>query len=63
MTILNRLKYAWFVTVAFIGLAMLICMIALPRFAEVVFSSVFVVPVFVIVLLLAPLMQKHLRFK
>jgi len=63
MTILNRLKYAFVMNVLFVGVGVVIAMIFSLDLGEVLFSEKLFYPLLVASLLVAPLLERHLKFK
>jgi hypothetical protein len=60
---INRLIYAFFLTIVAVGIMTLIIMVFSLDVGETVFSEVFFVPVFIISYLVAPLLNKHIKLE
>jgi hypothetical protein len=63
MTILNRLKYAWFLSVTIVGVGVVIAMIFSLDIGEMLFSGKVVLPLLVVTFFVAPFLEKHMKFK
>lgn len=63
MTILNRLKYAFVMNVVFVGVGVVIALIFSLDIGEVLFSGKAFYPLLAVSFLVAPLLEKHLKFK
>lgn len=63
MTHLNRLIYAFFTSVAAVGIMSVLIMLFGFDIGETVFSAAFFVPVFVVAYLIAPLLGKYIKLK
>lgn len=63
MEILNRLKYAFFMNVIILGVGVVIAMILGLDIGEVLFSGKVFYPLLVISFLIAPFLEKYLKFK
>ena len=63
MTIPNRLKYAFFVSVVILGVGVVIAMIFGLDIGEVLFSGKVFYAMLAVSFLVAPLLEKHLKFR
>ncbi len=63
MTFLNRLKYAFAMNVLFLGVGVVAAIIFSLDIGEVLFSEKVFYPLLAASFLVAPLLEKHLRFK
>ncbi len=63
MTILNRLKYAYFLNVLILGVGVVIAMIFSLDIGEIFFSPNLFYPLLVVSFLVAPLLEKYMKFK
>jgi hypothetical protein len=63
MTILNRLKYAFVMNVIFVGVGVVIAMIFSLEVGEVLFSGKVFYPLLTVSFFVAPLLERHLKFK
>lgn len=63
MTHINRLIYAFFMSVVVVGIMTVVCMISGWDIGSVIFSKIFFIPIFVISYLLAPLLGKYIKFQ
>jgi hypothetical protein len=63
MTILNRLKYAWFLSVAIVGVGVVIAMIFSLDIGETLFSGKVVLPLLVVTFFISPFLEKYMKFK
>jgi len=63
MTIFNRLKYAWFLSVAIIGAGVVIAMIFSLDIGETLFSAKVVLPLLVVAFFVSPFLEKYMKFK
>ena len=59
----ERVKYSAVLTVAVVGITMLIDMLSPLQLAETTFSLIFIVPAFVILYLFAPFLSKFIKYK
>lgn len=63
MTILNRLRYAWFMSVVFVGVGVVVAMILSLDIGAVLFSGKIIFALLAASYLVAPLLERHLKFK
>jgi len=63
MTILNRLKYAFFLNVIILGVGVVIAMIFSLDIGETLFSGKIFYLLLVAGFLLSPFLEKHMKFK
>ena len=63
MTFLNRLKYAFAMNVLFMGVGVVAAIIFSLDIGEVLFSGKVFYPLLAVSFLVAPLFEKHLKFK
>jgi hypothetical protein len=63
MTIFNRLKYALFMSVAIIGLGMVIDMIFKLDLGDKLFSDIFIYPLLLVTFCISPIIEKYIKFK
>lgn len=63
MTILNRLKYAFVMNVIFMGVGVVIAMFFSLDIGEVLFSGKVFYPLLAVSFLVAPLLERLLKFK
>ncbi len=59
----ERIKVAAVITTTMVGISMIIDMLSPLRIADFTFSPVFVVPSFVILYMLAPIIGKYIKYK
>ena len=63
MRMLNRLKYAFFVNVVILGVGVVIAMIFGLDIGDMLFSGKVFYPLLAINLLIAPFLEKYLKFR
>ena len=63
MTIFNRLKYAFFLNVALLGVGVVIAMIFNLDIGETIFSEKIFYPLLIVGFFVAPFLEKHIKFK
>jgi hypothetical protein len=63
MTILNRLKYAFFLNVLILGVGVVIAMIFSLDIGETLFSGKIFYPLLVVSFLVSPVLEKYIKFK
>jgi Na+(H+)/acetate symporter ActP len=60
---ISRLIYAFFMSVISVGIMSVIIMIFGFDIGDIIYSNVFFVPVFVVSYLIAPILNKYIKFK
>ncbi len=63
MTILNRLKYAFFMNVLILGVGVVIAMILSLNIGAILFSGKVFYPLLAVNFIVSPLFEKYLKFK